>query len=255
MLKTQAELDASAIVANNAMNRERRLSGVNSYARALGFDPYAFLRERRAVTGRAAWLDLCCGEGNALIEAAGKFAAEGGAGVSIVGVDLVGRLGATGVLPRGLELVTASVPAAWRPATTFDLITCVHGLHYIGDKLALLTLIPQWLTETGMFIADFDASLVRQADGRPATTRVSRALRHVGAEYDGRRHRVSWRGPIPLGFAARYLGADDDAGPGYTGQRAVASHYSWAEPPPSPEPDPPAGARAAAAATCSTGTR
>lgn len=33
------ELGASAVVANYAMNRERQLTGVNSYARELGFDP------------------------------------------------------------------------------------------------------------------------------------------------------------------------------------------------------------------------
>jgi hypothetical protein len=31
----------SAVVANCAMNRERQLTGVNSYARDLGFDPLA----------------------------------------------------------------------------------------------------------------------------------------------------------------------------------------------------------------------
>lgn len=31
------------MVANNAMNRERQLAGVNSYARVLGFDPLAWL--------------------------------------------------------------------------------------------------------------------------------------------------------------------------------------------------------------------
>ncbi len=167
VLKTDAELELSAVVANNAMNRERRLSGVNSYARALGFDPYGFLQERRDSTGRAAWLDLCCGEGNALIEAAGRFAADGaGGGVSVVGVDLVGRLGAVGTLPPGLELVTAALPA-WRPDTAFDLITCVHGLHYVGDKLGLLALAAQWLTDSGTFVADLDLSLVRLAAGAP----------------------------------------------------------------------------------------
>jgi SAM-dependent methyltransferase len=227
VLKTDDELEFSAVVANNAMNRERRLSGANSYAKALGFDPYIFLRERRITTGRAAWLDLCCGEGSALIEAAGRFAVENGdAGVCVVGVDLVGRLGAVGALPPGLELVTAALPA-WRATGLFDLITCVHGMHYLGDKLGLLTLLPQWLTESGIFVADLDASLVRLPDGRAATSRVSRALRGAGAEYDASRHRVRWCGPIPLVFPVRYLGADDSIGPGYTGQPAVASYYVW----------------------------
>jgi SAM-dependent methyltransferase len=232
VLKTDVDLETSSVVANNAMNRERGLLGVNSYQRVLGFDPHAFLSARLAERGRARWLDLCCGEGNALIEAAGRFAAgaEGvGVGeVEIVGVDLIGRFGVDGRMPPGLELVAASV-ATWTPSGAFDLVTCVHGLHYIGDKLALLTRASSWLAADGTFAADFDPAAIRHADGSPATRRVTRALRDTGADYNSRRHRVTWRGPIPLAFAARFLGADDAAGPGYTGQPAVAaSHYAWA---------------------------
>ncbi len=38
----------------------------------------------------------------------------------------------------------------------FDLITCVHGLHYAGDKLAVLTRAVDWLTPGGLFAADLD---------------------------------------------------------------------------------------------------
>lgn len=228
VLKTDAELEASTVVANNAMNRERGLAGVNSYQRALGFDPYGFLRGRLAERGRASWLDLCCGEGNALIEAAGRLAAEGVAGFSVVGVDLVGRIsGHRPLLPAGLELVAASV-ASWSPPAAFDLVTCVHGLHYVGDKLGLLARAARWLTDDGLFVADFDPASIRAADGRPSARRATRALRQAGAEYDGRRHRVTWQGRIPLDFpGARYLGADDAAGPAYTGQPAVSSYYDW----------------------------
>lgn len=227
MLKTEAELETSAVVANNTMNRVRRLTGANSYRRELGFDPYDLLLRTLAERGRAAWLDLCCGEGNALIEAAGRLAqgARGGV-VSLVGVDLVGRLGAVGRKPPpDLELVTASL-ADWSPSTAFDLVTCVHGLHYVGDKLGLLARAAGWLTEDGLFLADFDPASIRAADGRVLSRPVSHMLRQAGAEYDGRRHRVRWRGRIPLEFAgARFLGADDAAGPSYTGQPAVASYY------------------------------
>lgn len=236
MLKSDGELESSAVVANNTMNRERGLSGVNSCHRALGFDPYAFLRARLAERGRASWLDLCCGEGNALIEAAGRLAADAAAEAgddaagaatdwSIVGVDLVGRL-RQHPIPAGLDLVTASV-ATWSPRNAFDVVTCVHGLHYIGDKLGLLTRAARWLTEDGIFVADLDPSAIRHADGSPATRLVTRAVRQAGAAYDSRTHRLTWRGPIPLAFPARYLGADDAVGPGYTGQPAVASHYGW----------------------------
>ena len=70
-LLDDAALEASAVVANCAMNRERQLAGVNSYARELGFNPFDLLTSVIAggsggETRTAAWLDLCCGTGRAL---------------------------------------------------------------------------------------------------------------------------------------------------------------------------------------------
>jgi SAM-dependent methyltransferase len=81
-------LQRSAVVANCRMNRERDLLGSNGYDRELGLDPLAFLKGR-AAGHPAAWLDLCCGAGKALIQAAEAVHA-GGLEVEIVGVDLVG---------------------------------------------------------------------------------------------------------------------------------------------------------------------
>ena len=64
------DLHASAVVANCSMNRERQLAGVNSYTRELGLDPLDMLRAAIAGSGTGAWLDLCCGTGRALIQAA-----------------------------------------------------------------------------------------------------------------------------------------------------------------------------------------
>jgi hypothetical protein len=63
-------LHTSSVVANCAMNRERQLTGVNSYARDLGFDPLELLTAAVADRDSASWLDLCCGTGRALIQAA-----------------------------------------------------------------------------------------------------------------------------------------------------------------------------------------
>jgi hypothetical protein len=60
-----------AVVANNAMSRERGLSACRA---ELGLDPISGL-------GAGGWFDLCCGFGRALIEA--------GRGPRLVGVDLV----------------------------------------------------------------------------------------------------------------------------------------------------------------------
>jgi hypothetical protein len=149
--------------------------------------------------------------------------------LTIIGVDLVGAFAHAPVLPPGLELVSESV-ARWapRPGQLFDVVTCVHGLHYVGDKLGLLTRAAAWTAPGGVFAATFDPAGVRHAGDRgSAARRVVRVLRDAGAAYDARRHLVSWRGPITLDFGARYTGADAAAGPGYTGMDAVNSCYTW----------------------------
>lgn len=51
-LLDDTRLSASSVVANSAMNRERGLTGVNSYARELGFDPLATLLGTTPEPGR-----------------------------------------------------------------------------------------------------------------------------------------------------------------------------------------------------------
>ena len=199
-------LAGSWVVANRDMNRGRGLSGRDGYSRVLGVD----LRARLAVPGTH-WLDLCCGEGKALREAAGSASGR------LTGVDLVGPVDP----PSGVRFVTASI-GDWTPEERFDLITCVHGLHYVGDKLGLLARVASWLTEDGLFVANFDAGSVRFPGGG---RRITAALREAGFAYDGRTHRISRRGPGDVEFGFRYLGADDHAGPNYTGQPAVHSYY------------------------------
>jgi hypothetical protein len=114
-LLDDAALTASSVVANNTMNRERGLSGANSYAKELGFDPYEYLASRE---GSRAWLDLCCGSGKALFHAAGRFAAEQpDVDAAIVGIDLVDHF-LSAVRPPGLELIAASV-SEWTTQRTF----------------------------------------------------------------------------------------------------------------------------------------
>jgi ubiquinone/menaquinone biosynthesis C-methylase UbiE len=207
-------LAGSWVVANRDMNRGRGLSGRDGYSRVLGVD----LRARLAVAGTH-WLDLCCGEGKALLEAAGSLPAR------LTGVDLVGPVDP----PPGVRFMTAPV-AEWVPEERFDLITCVHGLHYVGDKLGLLARVASWLTADGLFVADFDVGSIRFPGGEPAVRRVVAALRAAGFAYDGRAHRISRRGPGDVEFAFQYLGADDHAGPNYTGQPAVHSYYEQVAP-------------------------
>jgi SAM-dependent methyltransferase len=168
------------------------------------------------------WLDVCCGTGRAAAEASALLARGGLADrVEIVGLDLVDHF-TVPARPPGFRLVTASVND-WEPDARFDLITCVHGLHYVGDKLGALARIASWLTGDGLFVANLDARSIRFVDATGA--RAAAELRRAGFMYDTRRRRVSRRGLASVRFRAGYLGADDRAGPNYTGQPAVDSFY------------------------------
>lgn len=219
-----AALESSSVVANCAMNRERSLGGSNGYGRELGLDIMGELAARSAGSSGVRWLDLCCGTGRALLEAARLVADGSMAGrVEIVGLDLVDHF-APGAVPPGLRLLTGSA-TEWVPDVPFDLITCVHGLHYVGDKLGVLARAASWLAEDGLFVANFDVRSVRCADGAPAGRRLTAELRRHGFVLDSARRRISRRGGAEIELPYRYLGADDQAGPNYTGQPAVDSFY------------------------------
>ncbi|MGH3864087.1 class I SAM-dependent methyltransferase [Actinokineospora sp.] len=207
-LVDDATLARSSVVANNAMNRGR---GLDSYRRELGVDPIASV-------GVGGWLDLCCGSGRALIEAAGLVG-----DVPLVGVDLVDCFAPS---PGRVDLRVASL-SEWTTDGRFDLITCVRGLHYVGDRLGLLARAASWLAEDGLLVADFDAAAVRDPFGKPWGRRLTGALRAAGFDYDGRRRRVSIRGGREVRLPFAYLGADAAAGPNYTGQEAVHAHYAF----------------------------
>lgn len=194
------------MVANNAMNRGR---GLHSYRRELGVDPIALVRG-------GGWLDLCCGSGRALIEAADQVG-----DAPLVGVDLVDCFAPS---PGRVDLTVASL-SDWTTERRFDVITCVHGLHYVGDRLGLLSRAASWLAEDGLLVADFDASAVRDQAGKPLGRKLTAALRAAGFDYDGRRRRISLRGGREIRLPFGYLGADAAAGPNYTGQEAVHAHY------------------------------
>jgi SAM-dependent methyltransferase len=223
-LRGDDELAGSWVVANCSMQRGRGLGGRDGYVRLLGIDPVAVLGRVAAADPHRSvrWLDLCCGEGRALLEAAARLRERGLTGrFGLTGVDLVEPAVAA---PAEVRLVTGSV-AAWRPEEPFDLITCVHGLHYVGDKLGVLARAASWLTADGLVVASLDVSGIRLRDGSPAGPPLTAALRTAGFRYDARNRRVERRGRADVRLPYRYLGADAAAGPNYTGQPAVHSHY------------------------------
>ena len=216
-LLSDAELEASSVVANCRMNRERELTGGNGYQRELGLHPLAFLRAR---SGGQRWLDLCCGTGRALFEADSLLGAH--EEVSIVGVDLHEPFWPGQASPK-LRLIAASVHS-WRSDERFDLITCVHGLHYVGDKLGVVARAVSWLTDDGTFVANLDSDNLRDEEDGPLGRRGPRLLREAGMQYDTRRHRLTCQGRKTLELPLSYVGADE-AGPNYTRQPAVNSRY------------------------------
>jgi SAM-dependent methyltransferase len=222
---SEQELAHSCVVSNCRMNRERGLEGPNSYTKELGFHPLEFLAERLAVNSRAAWLDLCCGSGRAIVEAAVQLERRGAAGrVSLVGVDMAPMFARIPAELTSVKFITASLPE-WRSQDCFDLITCVHGLHYVGDKLGVIAQAAAQLSAGGMFVAHIDPMNLRRADSRPLSGRPGAHFRRHGLEYDRRRRLLRCRVLKQIDFPWRYLGADDLAGPNSTGQEAIDSYY------------------------------
>ena len=87
---TPTQILTSHIVANSTMNRSRGLNGVNSYTKDLRFDILAHLLETHKVNGSVVWYDVCCGEANALFQAAAELSDQGvHEGVEIIGADLI----------------------------------------------------------------------------------------------------------------------------------------------------------------------
>ncbi len=217
-----AQLERSSVVANCSMNRERSLAGSNGYDVELGFQPLDFLRSILAKNQQAKWLDLCCGTGRA-VEQAAQIIDVSDLPIEILGVDLVGAF-----LPsasRRLRLIEASL-STWAPHTTFDLITCVHGLHYVGDKLGAIAKACSWLSRDGLLVAHLDTANLRLLEtGLPSRTFVT-ALRKAGVEYWPRKHLIRCQGFRQLEIPFQYLGSNDEAGPNYTKQPAVHSFYT-----------------------------
>ncbi|MGJ6960499.1 class I SAM-dependent methyltransferase [Streptosporangium sp. G11] len=213
-------LERSPVVANRVMNRERGLTGSNGYGRELGIDVLEVLRDRVRAGRRVRWLDLCCGSARALFEASRHLGDE----AEIVGVDLVDFFAGPSRPPK-LRLVAASI-TVWEPEEPFDLITCVHGLHYVGDKLGVLSRAAGWLAEDGLLVGNLDLRSILREDGVPVGRRLASALREAGLDHDSRRRRITCRGRRVVDLPYRYLGSDDRAGPNYTGQPAVDSYYT-----------------------------
>ena len=79
------------------------------------------------------WLDLCCGEGNALIQAATYFQNQHPSlPIQFEGIDLVNFFSNTHGI-ENLKLTTTNL-ANWQSTQQYDLITIVHGFALFGRQ-------------------------------------------------------------------------------------------------------------------------
>lgn len=212
------------------MNRERRCLGGNSYQKDLSFDPLEFLAERLRTNESVAWLDLCCGSGKALIEAATVFADKYSPDenlsnhLQIIGIDLAGIFQPFPCELKHLRLLETSVED-FETVQEFDLITSVHGFHYIGDKLSIVQKYARTLKADGLFLANLDLRNLKFIGKQNSSRTFSRFLRGHGFTVDNRKHLLVLNGRRNFELPFEYLGACDNAGPNYTKQPAVDSYY------------------------------
>lgn len=214
----------SPVVANSRMNRERNSSGINSYEQEFKFKPESFLEEKITQFGKASWLDLCCGHGKALIQTADYFHKKKLQDrIKLKGVDLIGDF----MVPAS----AASIKFESKSVTEFvsqekhDLITCVHGLHYLGDKLKVIQTAANLLNSSGLFIANLDLNNI-VINGADTNSFLKGLFREKGLNYNPKTKLLKRIDAANIHFALKYLGADDSCGPNYTGQESVTSYYS-----------------------------
>ncbi|NLR58702.1 class I SAM-dependent methyltransferase [Chitinophaga polysaccharea] len=220
-LLEEKDLIWSAVVANIAMNRDRNASGINSYEKEFKFIPAAFLEKKIEQRGHAAWLDICCGSGWALMQTAAILAVKGlQQKASLTGIDLLDTFPPLDKNITCLQWEVRSV-VNWQPQRTYDLITCSHGLHYLGDKLQVIRMAASALQPHGYFVAHLDLQNI-QVNGRAATAKL---FTGHGFNYQHRNRLISCSGPLLFNYPCTYQGADDTTGPNYTGQGAVTSCY------------------------------
>lgn len=223
-LLSSSALQWSPVVANNRMNRKRQASGINSYEKELYFKPETYLDACLQESGQVKWLDLCCGEGNALLQYAREVATRHFQPcVSLKGVDLVDQYQPISADITCVQFETRSLED-WTSEEQYDLVTCIHGLHYVGDKLRVLTAALRAVSPQGLWIANLDLKSIR-IEGDPQHHYLKKLFSENGIVYNSRRKLISCKGTRNIAFAVIYQGADDKAGPNYTGQEAVDSYY------------------------------
>jgi len=142
---------------------------------------------------------------------------------TLKGIDLVD---AFQTISRDITCVDFEVRSLvdWSSIVQFDLITCVHGLHYIGDKIKVLASVFERLTPEGVFIANLDLSNI-QIENIDTEDYLLHCFKKHDVQYNRRTRILECKGARQIDFSLIYKGANDEVGPNYTGQDAVCSVY------------------------------
>jgi len=227
------------VVVNATMNRGRGLTGVNSYERELRrFDIAAFLRCRAESVPerRVRWLDACCGAGRALTEAADDWtSADWARRITLIGIDLYDGMPPDRNSEDGLRarFVVGDVLTHLPPQEPLDLVTCIHGLHYLPDKLAFLEQVyTRLVPDGGLLLAHLDPANVKlqDADNTPLWPRLLRHVRRQGISLKFRAHLIrlerTLTSPATLSFGATYATRTVAPRPNYSGMIGVDSWYT-----------------------------
>lgn len=222
-LLQENELVWSSTVVNNRMNRERNAIGVNSYFKEFKIDIFNYLNS--IDNNEASWLDLCCGNGNAIIQIAERVKNENlNKKIKLKGIDLIETFNKK---YSEFDFVQFEVNSLLNIDTTekFDLITCFHGLSYIGDKLKVIELINEKLKDKGYFIGNLDIDNLQFKDYSINET-IKILFKNKSINYNIRSKVIQFNKIKDLKFDINYLGADDKYGPNYSGQDSVKSYYN-----------------------------
>jgi len=226
MIKSDDELIWSPIVVNSRMNRSRTSSGINSYEKEFGFKPEDFLSNILHTKANASWLDICCGEGKALTNCGRFFKQENkNQRIQFIGIDLIDAFAES---EPELDFITFKAGSIndIDLVGKFDLITCVHGLHYIGDKLGTIEKAINHLNENGLFIANLDLANLK-IENEHAKNYFQKLFKQIGIQYNSRSRILKYIGKTKVRFTLEFVGADDAYGPNYTGQESVLSYYKY----------------------------
>ena len=224
-LKNDNELSWSSVVANNAMNRKRIALGVNSYEKDIKINVISYLKSIENEQ-EVRWVDLCCGEGNALVEVANSLKKEANSSrYKLEGIDLVGYFNSSVFEMEDIVAVRETNLSDWITDSKYDLITIVHGLHYIGDKLKLIQYAASRLKKGGILLANLDVGDIEITNEPNSKKTVQNYFRKEGVDYNLKTKLLKIEGNKTMQNDFIYLGADDKVGANYTGQNVVKSYY------------------------------